>query len=202
MDPDGRAVIVLNRSYGAGGMGHNAVMIGNDKDGWIFYSKDGPGVNTRIEFETFDDFIIYNSTVEYDYQYDRAAKLETIPADDKKMQIFADENYNLQYALEEKTDKKGNRKQNCADFVYDVLSQSDKIKIDKPKIHRGDRTIKGPYRWRPLAGKPVLRLLNIHFRNGEVPFPFDSYITYPDRQFENFINNNKDVNVDEHIIAY
>ncbi|MBP5402142.1 MAG: hypothetical protein J6Y36_03170 [Treponema sp.] len=38
---NGRDVIVLNRSYGAKGFGHNAVLIGNDKDGWTYFSKDG-----------------------------------------------------------------------------------------------------------------------------------------------------------------
>jgi len=38
-DPDGRDIIVFNRSFGAGGFGHNAVMIGNNEKGWIFIQK-------------------------------------------------------------------------------------------------------------------------------------------------------------------
>ena len=38
-DPDGRDIILLNISYGAFGFGHNAILIGDDTDGWIYYSK-------------------------------------------------------------------------------------------------------------------------------------------------------------------
>lgn len=41
VDPDGRDVIVLNNKDGAYGFGHNAVIVGNDKTGWVYYSKDG-----------------------------------------------------------------------------------------------------------------------------------------------------------------
>ena len=53
IDPDGRDIIILNRSYGAGGFGHNAILIGNDKTGWTYFSKDGKNpVNGRYNPET------------------------------------------------------------------------------------------------------------------------------------------------------
>ncbi len=41
IDPDGGDIIVLSAPQGAGGLGHAAVLIGNDKDGWTLYSKNG-----------------------------------------------------------------------------------------------------------------------------------------------------------------
>ena len=41
IDPDGGDIIVLSAPQGAGGYGHAAVLIGNDKDGWTLYSKNG-----------------------------------------------------------------------------------------------------------------------------------------------------------------
>ena len=41
VDPDGNDIIYLNHSTGASGFGHSAVLIGNNKDGWRFVSKEG-----------------------------------------------------------------------------------------------------------------------------------------------------------------
>jgi hypothetical protein len=44
LDPDGRApqdIIVLGNSSGAKGVGHQAVLIGDNKRGWMYISKDG-----------------------------------------------------------------------------------------------------------------------------------------------------------------
>ncbi len=57
-DPDGSDVVVLNRSYGAGGFGHNAIMIGNDSFGWTFFSKDDIGKNTYSIYPTFFLFLL------------------------------------------------------------------------------------------------------------------------------------------------
>ncbi|QMU65475.1 MAG: hypothetical protein GKR88_15060 [Flavobacteriaceae bacterium] len=40
-DPDGRDIIILNSSMAVGGLGHTATLIGNDKDGWRYVSKNG-----------------------------------------------------------------------------------------------------------------------------------------------------------------
>jgi RHS repeat-associated protein len=45
IDPDGikpSDIIILNSSKGANGNGHAAVLIGNQKTGWTYISKDGP----------------------------------------------------------------------------------------------------------------------------------------------------------------
>jgi RHS repeat-associated protein len=40
-DTDGRDIIVLLAPGGANGAGHMGVLIGNNKDGWVYMSKDG-----------------------------------------------------------------------------------------------------------------------------------------------------------------
>ena len=46
IDPDGNDIIILSAPSGANGMGHGAILIGNDTDGWKFYSKNGVGEHT------------------------------------------------------------------------------------------------------------------------------------------------------------
>ncbi|MCB9234797.1 MAG: hypothetical protein H6581_24300 [Bacteroidia bacterium] len=64
-DPNGNDVIVLGNSKGAGGLGHQAVLIGDAKRGWIYISKDGAeksgGASGRsrftiMAFKSLDDF--------------------------------------------------------------------------------------------------------------------------------------------------
>jgi len=67
-DPDGRApkdVIILGNSAGAGGVGHQAILVGNDKKGWIYISKVGAAKSggaygqsryTIKQFKSVDEF--------------------------------------------------------------------------------------------------------------------------------------------------
>jgi len=69
IDPDGRDVVVLLAPGGANGKGHMGVLIGNDKTGWTYMSKDGttwwgskeiigPSVFTKPDqkFATLEEF--------------------------------------------------------------------------------------------------------------------------------------------------
>jgi hypothetical protein len=135
VDPDGEDIVLLNRSYGAFYEGHNAVVVGNDKDGWILYSKDGLNVNTRNPYKTFDEFLNENKAAKREDRYDRAARLETTANQDKAMQDQGDKIYNRKYSVWEKSGKGGETtKQNCADLVADIISSAGSVKIDKPKI--------------------------------------------------------------------
>ncbi len=64
-DPDGRDVIILANSAGAGGVGHQAALIQLGKAGWVYISKDGaaqsggifgPSRYTTKIFKTLDEF--------------------------------------------------------------------------------------------------------------------------------------------------
>ena len=90
IDPDGRDVIILGASDGAEGLGHGAVLIGNDDDGWVYYSKDGTmsssgssgdpdkNVDTPDPFSSLEDFLAsdYN-TVDGKPYYDKAFKIKS-----------------------------------------------------------------------------------------------------------------------------
>jgi hypothetical protein len=67
IDPDGRDIIVLLAPKGANGAGHMGILIGNDKDGWTYMSKDGAnnliglfGESNfnRTTFSNFEKFLI------------------------------------------------------------------------------------------------------------------------------------------------
>jgi RHS repeat-associated protein len=47
IDPDGGDIIYLNDSKAVHGLGHAAVLIGNDKDGWRYVSMNGTGEGAR-----------------------------------------------------------------------------------------------------------------------------------------------------------
>ena len=49
IDPDGRDIIVLFAKFNVSGFGHAAVLIGNDKDGWYLYSKNGTDEKSGIK---------------------------------------------------------------------------------------------------------------------------------------------------------
>ena len=79
----GTYVAVVNAPRGAQGFGHNALLIGNDKDGWLFISKEGrdedersnsgnnpvsggPALPARTEeFKTINDFLLDDRFNEY-----------------------------------------------------------------------------------------------------------------------------------------
>ena len=179
-DPDGKKIVLLNRSYGAGGYGHNAVLIGDDKNGWILYSKDDVDKNTRKEYKSLGEFIFENKEAPYDEKYDRAIVMETTIDEDKQMQTRGDSIYGRKYSLEEKENKTGEVSQNCADLVADVISPIGRILIGKPKIEKGSATRKGPYIWEGIL-----------FKEGKVfKSPINTNITWPNQQFDDVSNGN------------
>ncbi|MBR5933092.1 MAG: hypothetical protein IK002_03795 [Treponema sp.] len=145
---NGRDVIVLNRSYGAKGFGHNAVLIGNDKDGWTYFSKDGNNPvnvtynpetghranskdefkdkknidrnNEKAKYQTLDDYIRENKKRNRDDQYDRGLRISTTPEDDKKLIEQGDKLYQKTYSL-----RAGDKGQNCGDLVGDIVINAD-----------------------------------------------------------------------------
>ena len=90
IDPDGNDIIILGASTGAEGLGHGAVLIGNDDKGWTYYSKDGtysssgssgePDKNkeTPDPFNSLEDFLDsdYNNVDGSPY-YDKAFKIKS-----------------------------------------------------------------------------------------------------------------------------
>jgi hypothetical protein len=65
IDPDGGDVIILRNTAGASKYGHQAILVGNTKDGWLYISKDGAAKSgatygksryTAKHFKSLDEF--------------------------------------------------------------------------------------------------------------------------------------------------
>ena len=138
VDPDGRDIILLNRSYGAFGFGHNAILIGNDKTGgWWYFSKDGSDTtNEAIYYTTLESFIEHNKNLDREEQYDRAYQVETSRHDDMYMIGEGIEIYDRKYSLDEKRNEITLEviSQNCADLCADIGKKGD-VWILKPKTN-------------------------------------------------------------------
>lgn len=105
IDPDGRDIIFINDSKVAHGAGHGAVIIGNSKDGWFYYSLNGtgkgsspfgdsknPDIGTPLgQGHDPKELIKIASTVnpEEIHKYDRFVIIKTTPEEDKLMKVKA-----------------------------------------------------------------------------------------------------------------
>jgi RHS repeat-associated protein len=130
IDPDGMEaddIIVLNNPKGAGGFGHMAMLVGDDKNGWTFISKEGrnkeplysnevtggPALTPLIKtFNTLDDFRTAQSENKNLGGYTQELRLETTKEQDEAAKEATTESagswYNVGFS-------------NCADAVSDGL---------------------------------------------------------------------------------
>jgi RHS repeat-associated protein len=134
IDPDGRDIIVLAHGRRTDDpeaghqVGHQAVLIGNDKDGWKFYSfdkdkKDGDSENDNftdgVYFESLDDFRdSEHNTFKDDYddgkgletshkdkdgniiqRFEKAYRIESDAGTDGKMEKGASKTFNEPYSM-------------------------------------------------------------------------------------------------------
>lgn len=84
MDPTGRDIIHLLDSSRAGGFGHSAALIGNDQDGWLYYSNDGPDSTTVQWFQNLDAFSAGKG--QFEFNYEQRQRVTTDKKQDQKMQ--------------------------------------------------------------------------------------------------------------------
>jgi len=113
VDVDGKDVIILNDNDAAGGSGHNAVLVGNDETGWVYYSKDGADDDgmqqyDKASFGTFQEFIESQRASRYQH----GARIATTTDQDKIALEFAGRDYRSEY------DAATN---NCGDLVNNTL---------------------------------------------------------------------------------
>ena len=132
-DPDGRDIIYLNDQTAVGGNGHGAMLIGNNEDGWTYYSKDGPfAANQDIDpnndnddrkrtengnfkstkYASVEDF---NNDKAVSERYNRRVQIETSRTEDAKMTKYADEHWDDKYNF---------GIENCSDLVLDTMLSS------------------------------------------------------------------------------
>jgi RHS repeat-associated protein len=107
IDPDGRDIIFLNDKNAVQGLGHAAVIIGNEKDGWFYYSLNGTGegskpVGTSENSDVGTPLGNGNKSQELvkaantinpreSHNYDRYVRIKTTPEEDRLMKIKAAE---------------------------------------------------------------------------------------------------------------
>jgi hypothetical protein len=133
VDPDGRApqdIIVLNNPNGAGGFGHMAMLVGDDKNGWTFISKEGrnkepwysnevsggPALKPLIkEFKTLEDFRNAQKDDKNLGGYTEDVRLNTTPEQDKKAKETTTDSAESWYSV---------LFANCADAVSDGLKSA------------------------------------------------------------------------------
>jgi|GEM_PF-6136082 len=162
LDPDGNDVILLNDTTAAIGNQHVAVLVGNDKNGWYYYSKDGTDATNRSAyFFTYNDFKNEKSVSE---RFDRGYRVETSEKQDSKMQKYGDSNFNKPYSIV-KNDKSSvgpSKSENCADLTYGIVGAGN------ADAGEGDHQLNITAPKNPLVGA-----------------------TSPVDQFEKFMNTNK-----------
>ncbi len=133
IDPLGLDIIILNDSDAVEDHGHNAIIVGNDDDGWTYYSKDGKWKDTKgkeVIYEDADSNEIimsgvirtengnvrnpYDTYEQFDQdkgisgRYDRRARIETTKDEDEAMKEIGDQIYDEEYNF---------GAENCADLV-------------------------------------------------------------------------------------
>ena len=83
-DPTGRDIIHLLDPSAAGIFGHSAALIGNDQDGWLYYSNDGSTSTTVKWFQNLDAFSTGKG--EFEFNYEQRQRVTTDKKQDQKMQ--------------------------------------------------------------------------------------------------------------------
>jgi RHS repeat-associated protein len=121
IDRHGLDVVTLFASKAVAGEGHIATLIGNNKTGWHYYSRNGydrypwlfgRGDFTTGYFETFEDFKDSGNAA----QYNQAYHIRTDATADQAMIDYAEEHYNERYHSIIPPSN------NCADLTEEVLN--------------------------------------------------------------------------------
>jgi RHS repeat-associated protein len=146
IDVDGKDIIILSAPKGAGGFGHAAVLIGNDKIGWTLYSKNGtfgssgaissgPSNNNpekAVPFASLSEFANSSSNFHHgEVQYTSAFRIASSTDVDEKMKAAAGKQVNKWY------DVTGTVSGSCIDVCSDALVAGGFASGEKGKIEGG-----------------------------------------------------------------
>jgi RHS repeat-associated protein len=131
IDPDGNDIIVLSNPDAVGGLGHAAVLVGNDKTGWTLYSKNGTygsvsgskssgeankNPQNGIFVGSLDNFAKnYNIQPDATIEYKGAFRITSSPEIDAKMSSAASKQVGSWY------DVSGTISGSCIDVASDAL---------------------------------------------------------------------------------
>lgn len=135
IDPDGRDIIVLRNSGGARGTGHGAILVGNNKDGWTYISKDG---FTDSAFGSQSKYIVqkFGSIEEF-----RNSAHNFVLADG----THSTKDGKAASSFNFKLDADGNKIQRYDEALYIGTTQADGTSTDARAIDAATKTAKAEY---------------------------------------------------------
>jgi RHS repeat-associated protein len=138
IDPDGRDIIILSDKTAAGNQGHQAILIGNNVNGWTYISKDGsPGGYTGAygtpiyvveKFDTIEEF--RNSSHNF-----------KLAGDDHHSNKGGNKKTNVTFAL----DEGGNKIQRYTEAYYIPTTQIDGTSTDKASLEAAKKSAVSNY---------------------------------------------------------
>ncbi|HSH64813.1 MAG TPA: RHS repeat-associated core domain-containing protein [Bacteroidia bacterium] len=191
IDFDGRDIIVLRNSDGAHGSGHAAILVGNNKTGWTYISKDGytgsvygsPSLYVVKKFNTVKDF----RDSEHNYVLRNGVHSTT---DGTEAKTF-------NYAL----DIEGNKIQRYDKALYIKTTKSDGSSTDEQTIEAATKSAASDFcLWRSDCSDVVTSGLNVsensngeQIQNGELNQPKGGiYDEQPNKKFNKIQERNPD----------
>jgi len=134
VDFDGLNITALNDKEGAGGFGHNAVLIGNKKIGYFYFSRDGKSGdvsrNVTLWFKSKDEFWSSEDPTKgvlFVKRYDRQVEFTTTQDQDVLMVEKGNENL-----LDEDYQSYNFLLQNCSELVSDFFNMIGIEGVDPP----------------------------------------------------------------------
>jgi RHS repeat-associated protein len=127
LDPTGKDIILLmdpdrgrSRNFFNIPFGHAAALVGNDENGWLYYSNDGP-LSTDVQwFKSTEDFFKnYASDRTNPFKFNENGRVETTAEQDKAMQTKAFDLANIDSSV---------------GFAEENVSSGTRFNVDKSKI--------------------------------------------------------------------
>lgn len=136
IDPDGRDIVVLSDPNGAHGAGHQAILIGNNKEGWTYISKDGAvgsnfGSKPKFTIQTFESI----------EEFRNSAHNFVLADGEYHSDANGNENTNPTFKL----DEDGNRIQRFTEAYYIGTTQIDGSSTDAASVSEATVEAKKEY---------------------------------------------------------
>ena len=134
IDPDGRDIIVLRNSNGAHGTGHGAILVGDNKNGWTYISKDGYsgsafGSKTKYLVKKFDNIEQFRNSV---HNFETIETHSTIDGKAAEVLTF-------------KLDGNGNKIQRYDQALYIPTTQVNGTSTDQKTIDASTKSAQSDY---------------------------------------------------------
>ena len=133
-DPDGKDIIVLRNSSGANFSGHGAILVGDNKNGWTYISKDG---FTGSMFGSKPKFIVQ--------KFDNIEQFRNSIHNFETNETHSTANGKEAKGLTYKLDKDGNKIQRYDQALYIPTTQANGTSTDQKTIDASTNSAKTDY---------------------------------------------------------